>query len=208
MTSKYWLLAVFLAAGWHLGCDSGAPAPAKPTSSAAPTTAPATTQASASADGLDVAPWTQPATSELFINGQIYKFPVAKLRVARSADHVVARLYTDDPKAALDDDYKGNRYDIQMSLDNVHEPQQVCMASWQHRAMSHEYVNTPYGIFLEGMRYQLQPLNASARFLGTMLMVQVDLEGQFLLFDNTDKSAVPKTVFVKGTLLAPIEYKD
>jgi hypothetical protein len=207
MTQKYWLFAIVLAAGWHLGCDSGAPTPGKPASSAAPTTAPAT-QPSAAADVRTVAPSTQPATSELLINGQVYKFPVAKLRAGKSADHVMARLYTDDPKAALDDDYKGNRYDIQMSLDKLREPQQVCMASWQYTAMSHEYVNAPYGIFLEGMRYQLQPLNASARFLGTMLMVQVDLEGQFLLFDNADKSAVPKTVFVKGMLLAPIEYKD
>jgi hypothetical protein len=207
MTKKYWLIAIILAALVHLGCDSGPTSP-KPAPTLAPTTAPAATQPSASADARNVAPSTQPATSELLINGQVYKFPVAKLRVGKSTDHVVARLYTDDPKAALDDDYKGNRYDVQMSLDNLREPQQVCMASWQYKAMSHEYVNAPYGIFLEGMRYQLQPLNASARFLGTMLMVQVDLEGQFLLFDNADKSAVPKTVFVKGTLLAPIEYKD
>jgi hypothetical protein len=208
MNQKYWLIVIVLAGGLHIGCDSGTPSAVKPVPTTAPTTAPSTTQPSASADAPTLAPATQPATSELMINGQLYKFPVAKLRAEKFADHAVARLYTDDPKAALDDDYKGNRYDLQMSFDNVHEPQQVCMASWQYKAASHEYVNAPYGIFLEGMRYQLQPLDASARFLGTMLMVQIDLEGQFLLFDNSDKSAVPKTVFVKGMLLAPIEYKN
>jgi hypothetical protein len=208
MNSMRWFIAIVLVAGWQLGCDSSSPSPAKQATTAAPTTAPATTQPDAVASNLTPAPSTQPATSELLINGQVYKFPVAKIRASKSSDHVVARLFTDDPKAALDDDYKGNRYDIQMSLDNVREPQQIYMASWQCKAMSHEYVNVPYGIFLEGMRYQLQPLDASARFLGTMLMVQVDLEGQFLLFDNADKTALPKTVFVKGTLLAPIEYKD
>ena len=208
MTKKRWLVTIVLVAGWQLGCDSAAPSPVKQAPTTAPTTASVATQPQASAPVPTVAPATQPATSELLIDGQLYKFPVPKIRAGKSADHVVARLYTDDPKAALDDDYKGNRYDLQMSLDNVREPQQIYMSTWAFKAPSHEYVNAPYGIFLEGMRYQLQPLDASARFLGTMLMVQIDLEGQFLLFDNADKSAVPKTVFVKGSLLAPIEYKD
>jgi hypothetical protein len=41
-----------------------------------------------------------------------------------------------------------------------------------------------------------------------MMMVHIDLDGQFLVFDDADKTGAPRTVYVKGSLLAPIEYKD
>jgi hypothetical protein len=208
MLRQTWPIALVLAASFLVGCDSRDATVVKPNPAPAPTTAPATIQPEQTTAAPTTAPATQPAVSELFIDGRMYKFPICKIRASKSGDHVIARLYTDDPKAALEDDYKGNRYDLQMHLDDITDPQQVYMSVWQFKAQSHEYVNSPYGIFLEGMRYQLQPLNATARFLGTMMMVHIDLEGQFLVFDDADKTGAPRTVYVKGSLLAPIEYKD
>jgi hypothetical protein len=200
------LIAILIVAGMGLGCDqpkSATPSPSPATT--APATAPATQPV---AQAPSTQPATQPAVSELMIDGQVYSFPGAKIRVGKSGSHVIARLYSDDPKAALDDDYKGNHYDVQMRLDDIADPQFLYTSAWQFKAPSAEYSDSPYGIFLDGMRYQLQPLDVSARFLGTMAQVHIDLEGQFLLFDDSDKTAAPKAVYVKGSLLAPVEYKD
>jgi hypothetical protein len=206
MIRRACIFSLLIVVGIQLGCDhpkSTAPsAPATPTT---PATAPAT---QAAFEIPATQPATQPATSQIMIDGRMYNFPGAKLRVSKTTRHVLARLYSDDPKAALDDDYKGNHFDIQMRLEDIADPQLVYTSGWQFKAPSDEYSDSPYGIFLDGMHYQLQPLDASAQFLGTMLQVHVDLEGHFLLFDDTDKSAVPRAVYVKGSLLAPVEYKE
>lgn len=200
------LVAILLPAAIQLGCYERKSAPTPPTpTTPAPTTAPATQPVALSPASQ---PATQPAFSQLMIDGQMYTFPGAKIRVGKSGSHVIARLYSDDPKAALDDDYKGNHYDLQMRLDDITDPQLLYTSIWQFKAPSAEYSDSPYGIFLDGMRYQLQPLDASTRFLGTMAQVHIDLEGRFLLFDDADKTAAPKAVYVKGSLLAPVEYKD
>jgi hypothetical protein len=205
MVRQSCLIAILLAAALHLGCDQPKPATPAPGPTTMPTTAPSTQPV---AEVPTSQPATQPAFSQLMIDGQMYNFPSAKLHVGKSGSHVVARLFTDDPKAALEDDYKGNHYDVQMRLDDIQAPEDVYMAAWQYKSQSAEYNNTPYGIFLDGMRYQLQPLDVSARFLGTMFQVHIDLEGQFLVFDDSDKTAAPKVVYVKGSLLAPVDYKD
>jgi hypothetical protein len=210
MLQHSWPFAIVLVVGLSMGCDSRNTAP-KSSPATNPTTVPSTQPVSSTATTQPVAaaPATQPAYSQLIIDGRTYNFPEAKLRVGKSGDHVIARLYTNDPKAALEDDYKGNHFDLQLRLEDIQVPQQVYMASWQYQAPSREYNDTPYGIFLEGMRYQLQPLDASARFLGTMLQVHIDLDGKFLVFDDSDKSgAPPKVVYVKGSMLAAVEYKD
>lgn len=211
-----WPLAIVVVAlGLALGCDdrnkANKPTPAPAGSRSLPMTAPSTQPVSDATTTQPVAeaPATQPAFSQLIIDGKPYTFPEAKVRVTQSNGHIVARLYTNDPKAALSDDYQGNHFDLQLRLDDIQVPQQVYMATWQYQAQSREYNDTPYGIFLQGMRYQLQPFQASARFLGTMMQVHIDLEGQFLLFDDADKSGGgPKTVYVTGSLLAGVEYKE
>lgn len=199
-------IAILLLAAIQFGCyERKSPAtPPSPTNTA-PTTAPATQPVALAPTSQ---PATQPAFSQISIDGQMYTFPGAKIRVVQSGSHVVARLYSDDPKAALDDDYKGNHYDLQMRLDDINDPHLLYTSAWQFKAISSEYSDSPYGIFLNGMRYQLQPQDVSARFLGTMTQVHIDLEGRFLVFDDSDKTAAPRAVYVKGSLLAPVEYKD
>lgn len=192
-----------------VGCDRGQSTPAQSIPAAAPATAPATTQPADSATlPATQAAATQPAISQLMIDGQMYKFPTARLKVSKANGRVIARLYTNDPKSALNDDYTGNSYDLKMQLDDLTDPHQVYTSVWQFKAPSREYVDGPYGIFLNGTKTQLQPSNATGRFLGDILMVRIDLDGEFLAFDSGDASAPPRTVFVKGSLLAPVEYKD
>ena len=130
------------------------------------------------------------------------------LRVSKTGDKITGRLYTIDPKAALADDYKGNGYDLVMNLDDITEPTEVYNSFWQYKTKSQEFSESPHGIFLEGLRYQLQPADVTARFLGDMLVVRVQLKGQFLEFDQSDVKAMPRPVYVEGYVLAPVEYKD
>lgn len=184
-----------------IGCDSKQDV--VPVPSATPTT-PATAPATQAAD--IVAPTTQPST--LVVDGKEYPFPPAKLRVSKTDGHVVARLYTNDPKAASADDYHGNGYDLVMQLDDIDSPAEIYKAVWTFKAASHDSASTPYGIFLDGIRLQLTPSMVTAHFIGDSLMVRVDIEGQFMRLNQTDPNDPPRATYVGGRLLAPIEYKD
>jgi len=194
------LAASLLAAALLLGCDSKDASPQPSAAPSTPTSAPATQTADL------VAPTTQP--SELLINGKAYSFPPAKLRVGKADGHVIARLYTNDPKAALADDYHGNGYDLLMQLDDIDSPAQVYSAVWDFKAASHDSPTTPYGIFLDGLRFQLVPSQVTAHFIGDSLMVRVDVQGQFIQQNQADPNDPAKVVNVTGRLLAPVEYKD
>ena len=197
--------APLLAAGLGLaalaGCDSkdATPIPSEtPTTPAGPTTAPSTQAA--------IAPTTQPST--IMIDGKTYSFPPAKLRVSKADGHVVARLYSNDPKDAMGDNYHGNSYDLMMQLDDIDSPTEIYNAVWQFKAVSHDSPSTPYGIFLDGVRFQLTPSVVTAHFIGDSLIVRVDVEGQFMRLDQTDATDAPRATYVTGRLLAPVEYKD
>jgi len=194
-----WVAAALLVSGLAVGCDDGGKS-ATPVGGAAAqpaATQPASTQ-----------PTTQESASHLMIDGRLVQFPPARLRVTKVGDQVTARLYTNDPKAALADDYTGNGYDIVMKLDDIADPAEIYNAFWQYKVASRDFSDSPYGIFLEGIKFQLQPADTTARFLGDALLVRVQLKGQFLQFDQSNVSAAPKQVYVEGFLLANVESKD
>jgi hypothetical protein len=195
-----WIAAPLLAAALSIGCDSKDGTTAVPSAPVTPATAPATQAADI------VAPTTQP--SQLLVDGKAYEFPPAKLRVSKTDGHVVARLYTNDPKAAMADDYHGNGYDLVMQLDDIDSPAEIYNSVWTFKAVSHDSPGTPYGIFLDGIHLQLTPAMVTAHFIGDSLMVRVDIEGQFTRLNQTDPTDTPHAVYVSGRLLAPIEYKD
>ena len=199
MRSRFWLIAAVLGAAVFAGCEK----PDESAPKAATTEAPAAATRPATSE-----PATQPSPSSLLIDGKPYAFPPARLRVSKADGHVIARLYTNDPKAALGDDYKGNGFDLMMKLDDITEPTEVYTSVWQFKAPSADFVESPYGIFLEGIRYQLQPGDVSAQFLGDVLQVRVHLTGKFLQFDQTDAHQPAKSVYVEGYLPTPVEYKD
>ena len=205
MIRQSWLAGALLVGGLLIGCkEEPKPSPS------GPSTQPAATEPAATQPGTaePSAPATRPATTELLIDGQPYTFPTARLVVSRANGHVQAQLYSNDPKAALSDDYKLNSYDLLMNLDDIHEPMMISSAQWEYKAPSREYVDTHYGIFLEGLAHQLQPANVQVKFLGTIAEVRVEIEGEFLDFDQSRTAQPARSVFVKGSILAPVELKD
>lgn len=195
--------ACCLAIGW--GCDrqkaqtASAPAAAV----AAPTTAPLTSVA------VSPAATSQPEdsqdnvvpTSIMMIDQRRYEFPQAMLRIHQGGGHVVAMLYSDDPKDALDDSYRGNGFYFQLPLD-VPDPK-FDDAVWMNQAQSSDRVETPYGIFLDGHRRQLQPLEVRIRLRRMdAASMRVEITGTFLSVDPQDEAAATQVVPVAAWLLA------
>ena len=91
-----------------IGCERNAPAPT------AATTAPA----------------TQPAFSLININGHSTVFPPARMRIERDDDHLIAILFSDDPREALNENYTGNSFYLRMNLD-INDPAEITATEWR-----------------------------------------------------------------------------
>ena len=85
------------------GCEKTVPAPVA-------TTSPAATQSATTTVT------TRPA-AVISINGHAGVFPPARLRLESDDQHIIATLFSDDPKEALKNNYKGNSFYIRMELD-------------------------------------------------------------------------------------------
>jgi hypothetical protein len=148
-----------------------------------------------------VEPATQPAATlpsappiAMRIEDRAVEFPSAILRIGTSDDKVVALLYTNDPKDALKDQYAGNSFYFQMELD-VEEMKDFADSDWRFKSTSSEKGDTPYGIFLDGHRQQLQPVDVKISFEpagGDQTLVSIS--GQFLLVHVDDASQPSKVV--------------
>jgi hypothetical protein len=183
------------------GCDratgdaqSGKAGPATTTSyttsaSRAAATSPATTQA---------------AESLLNIDGTLVLFPAAKLRIDEADGKVVARLFSDDPQHALDENYDGNSFYLQIEIDPA-DAKDLDGVTLKYSAPGTERDDTPYGVFLEGRRWVLQPANLTFTFAGSAPSVDVAMNGTFLLFDTSDATAKPKQATVTGKISAAVQ---
>ena len=161
-------------------------------STASTTTSPATTQA---------------AESLMTIDGTMVLFPAAKLRLDEADGKIVARLFSDDPKGALEANYVGNSFYLQLPLDeddakDVKSAADLSGVALKYQNPTHERDDTPYGIFLEGRRWVLQPADVNVTFAGATSPLDVQLSGKFLLFDSNDETAKPKTAEVTAKLSA------
>ena len=161
-------------------------------STASTTTSPATTQA---------------AESLMTIDGTMVLFPAAKLRLDEADGQVVARLFSDDPKGALEANYVGNSFYLQLPLDeddakDVKSAADLSGVVLKYQNPTRERDDTPYGIFLEGRRWVLQPADVNVTFAGAASPLDVQLSGKFLLFDSNDETAKPKTAEVTAKLSA------
>ena len=200
--------AVVLGAATLIGCDRGGSdsppggSDAAPTASASPTgtrsgasTTPSTTQAT-----------TQAAAESLInIDGNLVLFPAARLRIDEADDKVVARLFSDDPKgAALDENYEGNSFYLQVELD-PDDAKDLNGVVLTYRATTSERDDSPYGIFLEGRRWVLQPDVVKVSFEGTGSPLDVQVSGTFLMFDTNDETAKPKRAQVAAKLVAAVQ---
>jgi hypothetical protein len=122
------------------------------------------------------------------IEDRLVQFPPAKLRVGTADGKVVALLYTDDPKDAIKNEYSGNSFYFQMQLD-ADEVKNFADSDWRFKAESNEQADTPYGIFLDGHRKQLQPVDVAITFEpagGDQTLVSIS--GKFLMINVEDAS--------------------
>ncbi len=188
------------------GCDRAPSAPVEqpahqehgPTTSSATavitraTTAPATRDA-----GVD-------ESSVMEIGGAPYFFPPARLRVDVKDEQVRARLYSNDPPTALSKSYSGNFYYFDVPLD-IKDPADIAEAQWTFKATGKEQEDSPNGIFLDGMKKQLQPYDATITFTRTGDKIMTRVTGKFLLFGEDQSEA--KTVNVDGVLTAVVQGK-
>jgi hypothetical protein len=163
-----------------------------PPSNASTTTSPATTQA---------------AESLMTIDGTMVLFPAARLRLDVTDGKIIARLFSDDPKGALDANYVGNSFYLQLALDeddakNVKNLADLNGIALKYQNPTRERDDEPYGIFLEGRRWVLQPSDVNVTFSGATSPLEVQLSGTFLLFDSNDETAKPKTAEVTAKLSA------
>lgn len=135
------------------------------------------------------------------------QFAPAKLRLTRRDGEVSALLCTDDPKAAINKDWAGDRYYFMVPLP-VDELAKVDGTEWWYQTSPGENEETPNGVYLKGDRYHLEPANAIIRFEGQPPHMTVRIAGQFLQYDSADASARPKPVIVRGILLPKVETKE
>ncbi len=203
MNAARWL-GIALMATVVAGCDD-APHPTK-VSVTTTTTRPAATQpikASIAATEPSVA--DVQAKSLLTIDGAAVEFPRTRLRVKQTQPKLVVMLFSDDPKTAIDENYQGNSYYFEMAL-TCNDPAQLGTLMWNYQAASSEHVDSMNGVFLNGGKTHLQPVDAHVQFVQMGDKWMVSLSGQFLQFNSKDNSAVSAVKkVVSGALTAELE---
>jgi hypothetical protein len=148
-----------------------------------------------------------PPLSFIAVNQQLYEFPRARLRVQRKDDEVLALLFSDDPANREDEAHTGHSFYFEMRLD-IDDPAELSDVLWTWRASSAERAESPNGIFLNGWRQHLQPMDVEAAFephpdLPDRLVLH--LAGRFLMFHTRDRVQSPVWVAVDGRLIVKPE---
>ena len=113
---------------------------------------------------------------------------------------------SDDPKSAIDEDYHGNSFYLEMPLD-VSDPKDLSSYVYRYEAPTSERTDSPNGIFLDGNRLQLQPSQMQVRFEGDETSMGVMLSGTFLQFETRDDTIAPKQVHVAAKLEVEVRKK-
>ncbi len=169
----------------------------------APTTAPATQPAV-----VVVVPQPEPAT--LQVDQATVLFPPAILRLSISKGHVNARLSSDDPPEAIQDNYHGNSFDLIMAL-NISDTSEIDHAVWEFApAVAMPTRESGYGIFLDGQRRRLHPQDVVASFSRDGDHVIIDMKGVFFEYESADTGRPvnpPPRVLVQGRLVAVVDTR-
>lgn len=220
MRGKRWLMGTGVAlAALAAGCDERDAAVSKPEPSPPAATRPAAVVVAPPAPAPAPRPEEKPPAPPQPVNTFLYiqergqqrtaEFPPAKLRLKRTDEGLLAVLYTDDPPAAASADYTGNSYLFEMRLDGIHSPADLTRAQWVHQAADGsagaETTETNDGIFLDGLRRHLQPVNAAVVFEGAPPQVVVKIMGTFRAVANPQRGSAPQVVQVSGMLPAMLE---
>jgi hypothetical protein len=152
-------------------------------------------------------PSTRPTVSKIMIDGREFTFPTARLVLQQSEPTVDLLLFSDDPPDALSATYAGNRYYFELKLD-LDDLEKLAASDMHWKAGSIERIDAPDGIFLDGDKRMLQPFNLRVAFSQTGTVYTIEIGGDFLLFQNKEEATAPKTVQVRGTLMAELEKKN
>jgi hypothetical protein len=209
MTRGLAAAAVVLTVAVVVGCDRGGDAPPAGSDTAPVAVDPSPGRSATSTAPAATSPATTQAATESLINidGNLVLFPAAKLRIDESDGKVVARLFSDDPKgAALDENYDGNSFYLQIELD-PEDAKDLNGVVLTYRAPTSERDDSPYGIFLEGRRWVLQPDDVKVAFEGSASPLDVQVTGTFLMFDTTDETAKPKRAQIAAKLNASVQAR-
>jgi hypothetical protein len=188
--NRIFAAALCIAAAQFTGCGRDATAPTQ----TSPTTAP-------SASAVPAAT-TRPA-AVLNIGGKPTQFPSAKLVLTKKPGGINAMLCSDDPPNAIESNYAGNSFMLDMKLD-IEDPQEIESAVWMFKAPDREPQDSTNGIFLNGARRQMQPADVKITFEKHGDQVVASLSGQFLLLDSHDVTAPSQPVDVSGQLNAVV----
>ncbi|HTW94101.1 MAG TPA: hypothetical protein VMD30_04855 [Tepidisphaeraceae bacterium] len=187
----------------------------RPQISTAPAAQPATQPVVAST-GPQTKPAQQAPLVSLMVGNRQYWFPPALLRLSDVDGKIDARLTTDDPKEALEPNYVGNSFDLEMpNIADDQAWQETGQGVWtcvsQGSLAQSDSDDSPHGIFLQGQARRLYPKTATVEFSGHGSHVTVEVRGQFLLYENearADQSfALPQLVSVVGKMEATVPAK-
>jgi len=198
---RWTALLILLGIAPIIGCEreqqTAAPAP-PPTATS--TTTPSTVSASQSAAIV-----AKPAV--ITIDYQHFDFPPARMRLRVEDDKIVALLHSDDPPEAIEDTYTGNSFYLEMPLE-ISDRSEIASAEWKFKAPTSDRAESANGIFIEGMRQQLQPFDVQVAFEAqdpATGMMTVYLSGHFLLFDSKEPAAPGRLVLVGARFNAKVE---
>jgi hypothetical protein len=188
------MLGLWIAAS---GCDR---------SSTTSTTSPATQQVAATTPTTTAT--TEPALAYIWVDDRMYQFPPAKVIVKNKDDQAMALLFSDDPPEAINDNYTGNSFYLELTDLESPEPGKLAGASWGYKAPNSERAESVSGIFLQGRHSHLQPFDVRIQFEGGESRSTVRMAGTFLQFDDDELKAPGKLVNVRAVLSAEVGSKS
>src|SRR2546430_13235265 len=105
------------------------------------------------------------APSIVLVDQKPYTFPPAILQIRNRDGQLSAVLMSDDPKDAIDDNYHGNSFYLEMPLE-IAELKDLPTYVYRFVSPSSDRTDSPNGIFLDGNRLQLQPQQIQVKFDG------------------------------------------
>lgn len=157
-------------------------------------------------------PTTLPATlparppSFIAIEQQPFEFPPARLSLQVRDGKVMALLFSDDPRDAINRNYLGHSYYLPMTLD-IGSVDELPDAVWSCRVSAADQSDSNAGIFLEGDRVHLVPTDVQVNFeplddRETVVIVR----GGFRWKDD-DRTAPPRVVNVSARLAAEVKVR-
>jgi hypothetical protein len=161
-----------------------------------------------------IAPATAPTTgpvarapSILLLDQKPITFPPAIVQLRTRDGQMMAILMSDDPKDAIEDNYHGTSFYIEMPLD-ITDQKDLADYVYRYAAPSTDRTDSPNGIFLDGNRVQLEPANMQVGFTaGEDGSMTVMLSGSFQRFETRDDTTSPNVVKVMAKLDALVKTR-